>query len=103
MCGYWVQIANGDRVFESTLKDAYSTAAKTLLGAYRFTNGNIHKSIKGYHGSTGIAIYSTRTGKTFDHGVRFANGSNPKDGYEMWSYSKAYGVKSTAKDFPKSW
>ena len=102
MCGYWVQVP-GDRVFCSTLKDAYSLAAKVLLGAYRFDKNTMHKRIPGYTGSVGVPIYDSARGKACNHWVRFSNGSNPKDGYEEVSYGKSYGIAYKTKNFPKNW
>lgn len=102
--GYWVEVTNGDRVFESTIKDAYLTAAKTLLGAYRRTNGNPHKLITGYSSSRGVPIYNSARGKTFTHWVRFNNGSNPKNGYDAMFYNKNTGVGGRmGVSFPKNW
>lgn len=101
---YWIPVENGVRVFESTLKDAYLTAAKTLLGTYRRTNGRIHLAIREYEGSTsGIPIYDTQKGRTFTHWVRFSNGANPSAGYEECRKSKEYGVAYKVKSFPKNW
>ena len=100
--GYWVQMPHGDRKFCATLKDAYSDAAKILLGQYRYTNGNIHRTVEGYHGSTGIKIFNSRTGKSYTHAVRFDNGSDPKNGYEELAWNKM-GMSSKGKMFPKNW
>ena len=102
--GYWVETEDEKvRIFNSSLKDAYSTAAKLLLGFYRRTNGQIHKVVKGYHGIEGIKIYDTARGKACNHWVKFYNGSNPKDGYcEVW-YDKRTGIGFRAKSFPKNW
>lgn len=103
MCGYWIPVEEG-RIFCSTLADAYNDGAKVLLGLYRRTNGNIHRVIKGYTGSDGLPIYASRTGKSATHWVRFSNGSNPKDGWEKVSYSRAYGVYFEGPyKFPSSW
>lgn len=101
--GYWIPVGGNERIFCSNLKDAYADAAKTLLGLYRRTNGNIHRVIKGYHDSDGIPIYNSANGKACNHWVRFANGSNPKDGFEEVTYDKRFGVSYKSKDFPKSW
>ncbi len=103
MATYYIPTTSGNRIYESSLKDAYADAAKTLLYVYKATNGNIHKLIKEYTPSYGIPIYSSRTGKTYTHWVRFDNGSNPKNGYEECSYDKRIGVISRGKSFPKSW
>lgn len=102
--GYWVEAGDGERVYNATIKDAYRTAAAILIGAYRRTNGNVHKVIKGYTGSTGIHIYNSARGKTYTHWVRFNNGSNPKDGYDAMYYNKNVGVGGTyGKKFPANW
>lgn len=101
--GYWIPIGKGNRVFESNLKDAYLTAAKTLLGLYRYTNGNIHREIAGYNDSTGLPIYNSSTGKAANHWVRFDNGSNPKDGYVECAYNSNTGLSTKSKSFPKNW
>lgn len=102
--GYYVQAGNGERVYESTIKDAYRTAAAILIGAYRKTNGNPHKAVKEYSSSRGIPIYNTARGKTFTHWVRFSNGSNPKDGYDAMYYNKNVGVGGRmGVSFPKNW
>lgn len=100
--GYWIPVENG-RVYCDNLKDAYADAAKTLLGLYRRTNGNIHRVIKGYHNSDGIPIYNSANGKACNHWVRFANGSDPKDGYEECYYDKRVGMVTKGKNFPKNW
>lgn len=100
--GYWIPVGNGVRVYESTLKDAYLTGAKTLLGQYRATNGQIHKAIPEYT-SMSLPIYSSSTGTKYTHWVRFSNGSNPRDGYEECSYGKTYGVAFKVRTFPKNW
>ena len=92
-----------ERVREGTLKDAYRTAAAILLGQYRVTNGNVHKTIAGYTGSIGIPIYDSATGKACNHWVRFSNGSNPKDGYDEVVYDKRFGVATHGRNFPKNW
>lgn len=103
--GYWIEVDNsGDRLFESTLKDAYKVAAATLLGAYRKTNGNPHKAIRGYSSSYGVPIYNSRGGNGYTHWVRFSNGSNPKDGYDAMFYNKNTGVGGRIGiKFPKNW
>ena len=101
--GYWIPINGNERIFCSNLKDAYTDAAKILLNLYRETNGNIHKIIKGYHDSDGIPIYNSAHGKSCNHWVRFADGSNPKDGYEECVYDKRIGMNPKHKLFPKSW
>lgn len=102
--GYYVETpSEKERVYDSTLKDAYRDAAAILIGLYKKTNGRIHTAIRGYHGSVGIRIFNSRTGKKYSHWVRFSNGSNPKDGYEEVSYDKRYGVAIRIKSFPKNW
>ena len=101
--GYWVQLPHGERSFCSSLKDAYSDAAKILIGQYKFTKGNIHKTIIGYHGGAGIKIFDSRTGKSCNHWVRFTNGTDPKGGYEEVYYDKRIGIVANRKEFPKSW
>ena len=105
---YWIPTGDRNRDYEfriscETIKDAYRDGAKPLLGLYRRTNGNIHKLIDGYNGSTGLPIYNSANGKACNHWVRFANGSNPKDGYEEVVYDRRYGISYKSKDFPKNW
>lgn len=100
---YWVQASSGERLYCEKLSDAYSDAAKILIGLFYKTNGNIHKAVSDYHGSTGIKIFSTRTGKACNHWVRFSNGSNPKDGYQQVWYDKRSGIGYKSKSFPKNW
>ena len=102
--GYYVQTADPkERFYCGSLKDAYRNAAAILIGLYKKTNGNIHREITGYHGSTGICIFDSRSGKSCNHWVRFYNGSNPKDGYEEVWYDKRSGIGFRAKSFPKNW
>lgn len=99
---YWIPTTVG-RVSASTLKDAYRDAAAELIALYKATKGQIHKAIPGYHGSEGIKIYNSATGKSGNHWVRFSNGSNPKDGYEEVVYDKRFGIAYKVKSFPKNW
>lgn len=102
--GYYVEAGNGERIFESTIKDAYRTAAAILIGAWRKTNGNPQKVIKGYTSSYGVPIYNSAKGKTYSHWVRFNNGSNPKNGYDTCFYNKNVGVGGRyGIKFPQNW
>lgn len=102
--GYWIPIGKGNRVFKSNLKDAYLTAAKTLLELYRHTNGNITWEVAGYTDSFGLPIYNSSTGKAANHWIRFHNGSDPKNGYDECTYNSRIGmISKEGKPFPKNW
>lgn len=102
--GYWIDVGDGYRVYESTIKDAYLTASKVLLDAYRKTNGQPQKMIKGYTSSYGVPIYNSARGKAYSHWVRFNNGSNPKNGYDACFYNKNVGAGGRfGIKFPKNW
>lgn len=109
MCGYWVPVPSGGRIYNNSIKDAYKSAAVILLGLYRNsqqTRKSMHELCKDYSDYSlhnGLPIYDTRTGKACNHWVRFYNPSKPLDGYEEVSYGYAYGVRSVAKEWPKSW
>ncbi len=101
---YYVQTpSEKERVRCGSLADAYMDAAAILIGQYKKTGGNIHRTIKGYHGSTGIKIFDSATGKSCNHWVRFYNGDNPKDGYQEVWYDKRSGIGYKSKSFPKNW
>lgn len=103
MAGYWLA-TEGGRLYSSTLNHAWMDTAQILLGYYRRTNGQVHKVWGDYSPSSGLPIYNSRTGKGATHWVRFANGSNPKDGYELVTYDKRYGVSTKGSyNFPRSW
>lgn len=101
--GYWIPVGDGVRIYESTLKDAYTSAARILLGLYRRTNGNVHKVVAEYTGINGLPIYDTQRGKACNHWVRFGDGNSPKSGYAEVSYGKSYGVAFKEKSYPKNW
>ena len=102
--GYWIPVDKKERIFCSSLKDAYNDAAKILLGFYRRTNGNIHKIVPEYTGSIGLPIYNSASGKGCNHWVRFNNGSDPKAGYDEIFYDKRVGIGGKmGKKFPKDW
>lgn len=103
--GYWIPTVRYDgkveRVYCASLKDAFNDASKTLLGVYR-VHGLKALTMKNSL-DHGVPIFNTKTGQSYNHWVRFANGSNPKDGFEEVTDDKRFGVSYKTKNFPKSW
>lgn len=103
MAGYWLA-TEGGRMYCPTLKEAWHDSAAILLGYYRRTNGNIHTVWNDYTSYNGLPIYNSKTGKGATHWVKFHNGMNPKDGYDLVTYDKRFGVSHNGPyKFPKDW